>query len=90
MGTLGSGNVFADLGLPNPEEMLVKSKLASALADAIEQQRMTYAEAGKIMGLPEAKVADLCNGRTRSYSVSRLEAFMERMAPAAAASSRTP
>jgi predicted XRE-type DNA-binding protein len=65
LGTIGSGNVFADLGLPNPEELLARSKVASAIAEAIERQRKTYDQAGETLGLSGAEVSDICNGRTK-------------------------
>jgi hypothetical protein len=45
--TYGSGNVFADLGLPHPGERLAKAGLASAIQDVIELRELTQAEAGK-------------------------------------------
>jgi predicted XRE-type DNA-binding protein len=65
LGIIGSGNVFADLGLPNPEELLARSKVASAIAEAIERQRKTYDQAGETLGLSGAEVSDICNGRTK-------------------------
>ncbi|MBP1097509.1 XRE family transcriptional regulator [Bradyrhizobium diazoefficiens] len=41
LGKLGSGNVFADLGLPNPEEELLKAKLVSKIAEVIEKREIT-------------------------------------------------
>jgi predicted XRE-type DNA-binding protein len=79
LGTLGSGNVFADLGLPNPEELLAKSRIASAIAEAIEQQRKTYDQAGKTLGLSGAEVSDICNGRTKGYDTDRLNELLRRL-----------
>jgi predicted XRE-type DNA-binding protein len=79
LGRLGSGNVFADLGLPNAEEELLKAKLVSKIADVIEKRQMTQAQAGDVMGLPQPKVSELCNGRTETYSVERLYRFLTRI-----------
>lgn len=79
LGRLGSGNVFADLGLANAEEELVKAKLVSKIAEVIEKRRMTQAQAGEIMGLPQPKVSELCNGRTETYSVERLYRFLTKI-----------
>ena len=79
LGRLGSGNVFADLGLPNPEEELLKAKLVSKIADVIEKRQMTQAQAGEAMGIPQPKVSELCNGRTETYSVERLYRFLTRI-----------
>ena len=79
LGRLGSGNVFAGLGLPNAEEELLKAKLVSKIADVIEKRQMTQNQAGKIMGLPQPKVSELCNGRTETHSVERLYRFLTRV-----------
>ncbi|MES5481466.1 helix-turn-helix transcriptional regulator [Bradyrhizobium sp. INPA03-11B] len=78
-GEIGSNNVFADLGLPNPEERLLKSKLVSKISDVIEKRRLTQAEAGKLMDLPQPKVSELCNGRTETYSIERLYRLLTRL-----------
>lgn len=59
LGRVGSGNVFADLGLPNSDEELFKARLVSKIADVIEKRRLTQVEAGEIMGLPQSKVSEL-------------------------------
>jgi predicted XRE-type DNA-binding protein len=58
LGEIGSDNVFADLGLPNPEERLLKAKLVSKISDVIEKRKLTQAEAGKLMDLPQPKVSE--------------------------------
>ncbi len=79
LGRLGSGNVFADLGLPNPDEELLKAKLVSKIADVVEKRQLTQIQAGNVMGLPQSKVSELCNGRTETYSVERLYRFLTRL-----------
>jgi predicted XRE-type DNA-binding protein len=76
LGRLGSGNVFADLGLPNPEEELLKAKLVCKIADVIEKRDLTQVQAGELMGLAQSKVSELCNGRTETTSVERLYRFL--------------
>jgi predicted XRE-type DNA-binding protein len=79
LGKVGSGNVFADLGLPNPEEELLKAKLVSKIADVIEKRDLTQVQAGEVMGLAQSKVSELCNGRTETYSIERLYRFLTRL-----------
>jgi predicted XRE-type DNA-binding protein len=79
LGKIGSGNVFADLGLPNPEEELLKAKLVSKISDVIDKRELTQVQAGEVMGLPQSKVSELCNGRTETYSVERLYRFLTRL-----------
>jgi predicted XRE-type DNA-binding protein len=71
-GTIGSDNVFADLGLPDAENRLLKSRLVGKIDEVIEKRGLTQAEAGRIMGIPQPKVSELRNGRTNDYSVERL------------------
>ncbi len=70
--TRGSGNVFADLGVPEPEEELAKAQLASHLRDAIKRRRLTQAQAARRMGLDQPKVSALMNGRLAGFSSERL------------------
>ena len=51
VGTIGSDNVFADLGLPDAETRLLKARLVSKIDDVIEKRGLTQAEAGR--GVPE-------------------------------------
>jgi predicted XRE-type DNA-binding protein len=68
----GSGNVFADLGYPDAEEHLAKSKLVLAIANAIKERNMTQTEAAALMGLDQPKVSKLLRGHHRGYSSDRL------------------
>ena len=75
----GSGNVFADIGLPNPEELLAKARLASAIQDMIELRRFTQTEAAKIMGIDQPKVSKIIRGRLTEFSTERLLGFLMRL-----------
>lgn len=68
----GSGNVFADLGLPNPDEALAKAGLAQAIAETIERRGLTQEEAERIMGLDQPKVSAIVRGRLSGYTQDRL------------------
>lgn len=83
MGTIGSGNVFADLGLPDDETRLLKAKLVSKVDDVIVERGLSDGAAGAIMGLSRQKVSELRNGRTDDYSVERLYEFLNSQVPVA-------
>lgn len=68
----GSGNVFADIGLPNPEEALAKAMLISRIMDAIEKRKLTQVQAAKLLGIDQAKVSALSRGRFPGFSIERL------------------
>ena len=71
-----SGNVFADLGLPNPDQELLKANLTLQIVRAINARKLTQAKAGKILGIPQPHVSDLMRGRARAFSTERLMQFL--------------
>ena len=73
---VGSGNVFADLRVPHPEEALAKAELAHKITKLIERRRLTQAEAAKILNVDQAKVSALRRGRLSGFSLDRLVRFV--------------
>ena len=71
-----SGNVFADLGVAEPEEELAKAQLASHIRDTIKRRRLTQIRAAQLMGLDQPKVSALMNGRLAGFSSDRLMRFL--------------
>jgi predicted XRE-type DNA-binding protein len=71
-----SGNVFADLRIPNPEEYLAKAELAARILKIIRRRRLTQAAAGKLLGISQPKVSALLNGRLDGFSTDRLFRFL--------------
>jgi len=70
--TESSGNVFADMGLPEAEEELTKAQLASHIRQVIKRQRLTQVAAASVMGIDQPKVSALLNGRLSNFSSERL------------------
>lgn len=68
----GSGNVFADLGLPDAEERLAKADLASKIASVLEARGLSQMEAARITGVPQPKISLLTRGRLGEFSTDRL------------------
>lgn len=77
--TVGSGNVFADLGLPDADEMLVKSALVIEIERTIARRGLTQSEAASLMGIDQPKVSHLLRGRFRGFSIERLTMFLARL-----------
>src|SRR3990172_8858713 len=71
-----SGNVFADLRIPNPEEYLAKAELAAQILMVVRRRRLTQAAAGKLLGITQPKVSALLNGRLDGFSTERLIRFL--------------
>jgi len=67
-----SGNVFADLGLPRPEECLVKADLAIQINKLIKKRKLNQKNAAKLLGLDQPKISALSRGRLSGFSVERL------------------
>ena len=72
----GSGNVFADLGFPHPEQELLKAKLTLQIYRLIKRRGLTQAEAGKILGIQQPHVSSLMRNRSGVFSVERLVDFL--------------
>jgi predicted XRE-type DNA-binding protein len=71
-----SGNVFADLGLPNPEQELLKAHLTLQIYKIIKERGLRQAEAGKILGIKQPHVSALMRNRSGNFSVARLMEFL--------------
>jgi predicted XRE-type DNA-binding protein len=71
-----SGNVFADLGLPHPEQELLKARLTLHIYRIIKQRGLTQVEAGKILGIKQPHVSALMRNRSGNFSVERLTEFL--------------
>ena len=71
----GSGNVFADLGVPNPELALLKADISIA----IERKGISQREAGELMGIPAVKVTNIICGRLKGYTLDRLFTYLKRL-----------
>ncbi len=71
-----SGNIFADLGLPNPEREQLKAHLTLQIYRIIKKRGLTQAEAGAILGIQQPHVSALMRNRTGNFSVERLMDFL--------------
>jgi predicted XRE-type DNA-binding protein len=74
-----SGNVFADLGLPDAEELLLKAKLATEIAQLIEKKGWTQSQTAERTNLDQPKVSRLLRGQLSGFSVDRLFAILNRL-----------
>jgi predicted XRE-type DNA-binding protein len=71
-----SGNVFADLDLPEPDELLAKAELARTIRRVIERRELTQTAAARVLGTTQPKVSDLFRGRLEGFSMERLYRFL--------------
>jgi predicted XRE-type DNA-binding protein len=75
----GSRNVYADLGVPASEDMLVKAQLVRQIAEIIRQRRLTQAEAAKVLRLTQPKISRMLRGEFRGISERRLLRCLTRL-----------
>ena len=68
----GSGNVFADLALPDAEAHLLKARLVSRIDTILRERRLTQAKAARLLGLSQPDVSRLLAGSFKDFSMERL------------------
>ena len=73
---IGSGNVFQDIGVPNPEEHLVKAQLVFRIDGIIKKRRLKQVEAAHLLGIRQPDVSKMLRGEFRQFSVERLLRFL--------------
>lgn len=72
----GSGNVFADLGVPSSQEDLLKVEIAAAITQTIHDRKLTQVEAARLMGADQAKVSAITRGRLKGMTAERLFRYL--------------
>lgn len=73
---LGSGNVFADVGVPNAEEHLIKASLVYKIGTLMKDQGLKQVEAAELFGVKQPDVSKMLRGDFRQFSVERLLRFL--------------
>ena len=75
----GSTNVYADLGRPDADEMLVKAQLATQIGEIIKRRRLTQVAAAEITSLPQPKLSGLLRGQFKGVSEAKMMACLARL-----------
>ena len=71
----GSGNVFADIGLPNPEEALAKAEIARQVNRILSARGLNQTQAAALLRIAQPRVSDLARGRLGKFSLEKLLQF---------------
>ena len=71
-----SGNIFADTGLQQPDQELLKAKLTLQIYRLIKSRELTQKQAGEILGVKQPHVSALMRNRSGNFSVGRLMDFL--------------
>jgi predicted XRE-type DNA-binding protein len=64
--------VFADLNLPQSDDLLVKAELAAIIISEIQRRRLTQSQAAVVLGIDQPKVSALKQGKLSGFSIERL------------------
>ena len=72
----GSGNVFADLNLPDAEGLNAKAQIAFRICRILEERELTQRQAAEVLGVDQAKISALMRGRLEGFSSDRLFRFL--------------
>ena len=70
--TPSSGNVFADLDLPQSDDLLAKAELTAKIIAEIQRQRLTQSRAAHLLGIDQPKISALKRGKLSGFSIERL------------------
>jgi predicted XRE-type DNA-binding protein len=71
-----SGNVFADMGLPDADELDTKARLGAAIQRIVERRGLSQAEVAAALGINQPKVSALLHYKLEGFSVERLMRFL--------------
>jgi predicted XRE-type DNA-binding protein len=74
--TPSSGNVFADLNLPQADDLLAKAELTARIIAEIQRRRLTQGQAATILGIDQPKISALKQGKLSGFSIERLMRFL--------------
>jgi len=73
---MGSGNVFADLQLPDAGFLLARADLAIEIGRVLDERGLSQAEAAKLLGTSQPRISDLRRGRLEGFTLDRLVRFL--------------
>jgi predicted XRE-type DNA-binding protein len=68
----GSVNVYADLGIGDAEEMLVKAQLATKIGEIIKRRKLTQVQAAELLSIPQPKLSNMLRGQFRGISETKM------------------
>src|SRR5258708_34231383 len=71
-----SGNVFADLNLPEADDLLAKADLAAKIIAEVQRRRMTQVQAAAVLGIDQPKISALKKGKLSGFSIDRPLRFL--------------
>ncbi len=76
---IGSDNVFADLGLPDPEERLLKAKLTARVQSLLDERGLTDEQAAECFDTPALAVSQMLDGNLADVPITQLIKCLNRL-----------
>ena len=76
---VGTGNVYADLGMEDAEAMQVKARLAAKIADIIKRRGLTQVQAATLLGMTQPKLSGMLRGQFRGISEMKMLECLNRL-----------
>lgn len=74
-----SGNVYADLGMNDADEMMVKAQLATKIGEIIKGKKWTQQQAAVVLGITQPKLSKMLSGQFRGISETKMLDFLARL-----------
>lgn len=76
---IGSGNVYKDLGFPNPEEMQAKAHLVFRIQDTITERKLSLRKAAKILRISKSELLNLLHGQFESCTIDHILSLLRKL-----------
>jgi predicted XRE-type DNA-binding protein len=74
-----AANIYADLGLPDAEEMQVKAALAAKIGEIIKHRHLTQTQAAELLGITQPKLSGMLHGQFRGISETKMIDCLNRL-----------
>jgi predicted XRE-type DNA-binding protein len=75
----GSGNIYADLGLEDADELFTRSQIGFLVFKILEDKKLKQREIGRILGIKQPDVSHLMNGHFSRFTTDKLLDFLKRL-----------
>ncbi len=76
---VSSGNVFADMGLEDADELLLRAKLGYTIRKILESRNLKQQEIAELLNIKQPEVSNLMNGKYHLFSEGRLFTFLNKL-----------
>jgi len=76
---VGSGNVFADLGLADADQLLARSQIGFHVFKILEEKKLKQREIADILGIAQSDASHLMNGHFSRFTTDKLLDFLKRL-----------